>query len=129
MKEAYLANFSKAALSPLAMASNSSAAAASSHSTDEPAEVVALGFAMGTVRDNPRLAAGAFAMIALFALIVIVPPFAHIFGMVSISPYHWLISIGLSLVPTLTAEIGKLIQSGVETRRNRRRLVRHIGMD
>jgi len=82
-----------------------------------------------TVRDNPRLAAGAFAMIALFALIVIVPPFAHIFGMVSISPYHWLISIGLSLVPTLTAEIGKLIQSGVETRRNRRRLVRHIGMD
>lgn len=78
-----------------------------------------------TVKDNPRLVISAVGMIALFALLVIVPSFAEIFGMVTISIKHWLIVIGLSLVPSIVAEIGKFVQNSSEMRQHKRRLVRH----
>jgi hypothetical protein len=76
--------------------------------------------------ENPRLAISAFAMIVLFALFVIVPPFASIFKLVPISAGHWLAAIGLSIVPTITAELGKLVQNKTETRQYKHRLVRHL---
>lgn len=78
-----------------------------------------------TLKDNPRILVSAAGMIALFALLVIIPPAAEIFGMVTLSPLHWLIAIGLSLVPSITAEIGKFIQNSGETLQHHRRLVRH----
>ena len=76
--------------------------------------------------DNPKLILSAAGMIALFVLLAAIPPVSHIFGMESISAWHWLIAVGLSLIPTVTAEIGKLLQNRGEARRYRRRLVRHI---
>ncbi|MCL2747992.1 MAG: cation-translocating P-type ATPase, partial [Oscillospiraceae bacterium] len=76
-----------------------------------------------TIKDNPRLALSAVAMVALFALLVLVAPVAAVLGMVPIDGAHWLDVAGLSLVPTATAEIGKLIQNSIESLRYRRRLV------
>ncbi|MCL1809595.1 MAG: cation-translocating P-type ATPase [Clostridiales bacterium] len=82
-----------------------------------------------TAKGNPRVAASAFGMIALFALIVMIPPVAGIFGMVAISPLHWLAAIGLSIVPTITAELGKLIQNSAEASSHKRRMVHHEIME
>jgi len=76
--------------------------------------------------DNPRLVASAVAMIAFFALLVLVPPLAGIVGMVSISLKHWGIAVGLSIVPTIVAEIGKLISNYGEKLRYKNRLVHHV---
>jgi len=46
----------------------------------------------------------------LVVLFVIVPPFAHIFGMVPLSWNHWIIALGLSILPTFTAEAYKLFK-------------------
>ncbi|MCL2671835.1 MAG: cation-translocating P-type ATPase [Clostridiales bacterium] len=78
-----------------------------------------------TIRDNPQILYAALGMIALFALLVLLPPLHNIFGVTSMGLYHWLLVIGLSLIPTITAEIGKCIQNRIETRRHKRRLVRH----
>jgi len=78
-----------------------------------------------TIKDNPKLALSAAAMIVLFALLVLIPPAAWFFGMTALSLEHWLIAIGLSLVPTITAELGKLIKNGCERTSRGRRLVRH----
>ena len=77
------------------------------------------------ISDNPRLGISAAIMIIAFALFVIVPPIANVFGMVTISMSHWLIVIGLSIVPTIVAEIGKLIGNKIEQTRYKKRLVRH----
>jgi len=82
-----------------------------------------------TLRDNPKIVLSAAGMIALFALIVIIPQLAGIFGMVTLGARHWLIVAGLSLVPTITAEIGKYIQNSNEMFRYRRRIVRHTIRD
>ncbi|MCL2774539.1 MAG: cation transporting ATPase C-terminal domain-containing protein, partial [Oscillospiraceae bacterium] len=78
-----------------------------------------------TLKDNPRIVVSAVGMILLFAFIVLIPALAEIFGMVTISWQHWIVVIGLSLVPTVTAEIGKLIQNSGEIHQNIRRLVKH----
>ncbi|MCL1790320.1 MAG: cation-translocating P-type ATPase [Peptococcaceae bacterium] len=78
-----------------------------------------------TIKDTPRIVISAAAMIALFALFVLIPQCAAIFGMVTIRPVHWLIVIGLSIVPTITAEIGKALQNQGEAQRYKRRLVQH----
>jgi len=65
------------------------------------------------LKNNPMLAVGAFAMILLFASFVAVPIFNNLFGVVAISLKHWLLAIGLSLIPTIVAEIGKLFKKRV----------------
>jgi len=82
-----------------------------------------------TVRDNPGIVISAFAMILLFAVMVMIEPVAGIFGMVTIGYEHWLIVIGLSVVPTITAEIGKFVTNYCERVRYCRRIVRHISID
>ena len=60
-----------------------------------------------TLRDNPHLVISVIVMFAVFALFVITPPFAGIFGMVSIGMEHWVVVGALTIVPTVIAEIGK----------------------
>ncbi|MCL2804049.1 MAG: cation-translocating P-type ATPase [Micrococcales bacterium] len=75
--------------------------------------------------ENPRLVVSAFAMVALFALLVLVPPLGQVFGLVPLSPWHWLIAIGLCLVPSVVAELNKAFRLALETRQYRNRLVHH----
>ena len=77
------------------------------------------------IKDNPLLAVGAFSMVALFALLVLVPPLAGFFGVVALSLNHWLIVIGLVIIPTIVAEISKLIKNRNEVAEYKGRLVRH----
>ena len=77
------------------------------------------------IRDNPMLAVGAVAMVLLFAALILIPPLAGFFGTAALSPYHWLMVIGLTLVPTIVAEISKLIRNHGEKTRYKGRLVCH----
>jgi magnesium-transporting ATPase (P-type) len=61
-----------------------------------------------SMKENPQLAISAGVMILVFAALAAIPPIAPIFGLSAISAYHWLIAIGLSLIPILRAEYGKL---------------------
>ncbi len=67
-------------------------------------------------------------MIAVFSLLVAFPPIGKIFGLTAIGSYHWLLAAGLSLIPTVVAEIGKLIDNQTSIREineYRNRLIRH----
>ena len=59
-------------------------------------------------RSNIQLPISAIALLILFALLAFIPQVAPIFGLTAMSGTHWLICIGLSLIPTLRAEYGKL---------------------
>ena len=61
-----------------------------------------------TLKDNIQLPISAAIMILVFAALAAIPPVAHIFGFTSMDKYHWLIAIGLSLIPIMRAEYGKL---------------------
>ena len=82
-----------------------------------------------TLRDNPRIVISAVGMIALFAVLVLIEPIAGIFGMVTISAEHWLIVVGLSVVPTITAEIGKLVNNHGEKILHQQRIIHHVSRD
>ena len=58
--------------------------------------------------DNIQLPLSAAALLILFALLAVIPSVAPIFGLTAMSGTHWLITFGLSLIPTLRAEYGKL---------------------
>ena len=60
------------------------------------------------VKDNPQLYVSCAAMLVLFALIAAIPPVASLMGLGALGWQQWLICIGLSLVPILVAEYGKL---------------------
>ena len=60
------------------------------------------------VKDNPQLYISGGVMIVVFALIAAVPPIAGALEMGTLGWQQWLIAIGLSLVPILVAEYGKL---------------------
>lgn len=81
-----------------------------------------------TLRDNPPVVYSTVAMIAIFSFLVAVPSVGKIFNLTTIGGYHWLIAAGLSLVPTIVAEIGKLIDNQTnirEYREYRHRVIRH----
>jgi magnesium-transporting ATPase (P-type) len=61
-----------------------------------------------SLKDNPQLGLSAAVMILVFAALAAIPPVAPVFGMTAMDGYHWLIVIGLSLIPILRAEYGKL---------------------
>lgn len=64
-----------------------------------------------TLKDNPPLSISAAAMIILFAGLVAIKPLGNIFGLTNISISHWMIVIALSIVPTIVAEIGKVVDN------------------
>ena len=61
--------------------------------------------------DNPPLIISAFAMTLVFALLVIIPPVGNLFGLTEIGGRHWLVILGLTLIPTVVAEIEKLLEN------------------
>jgi calcium-translocating P-type ATPase len=56
------------------------------------------------IKNNKPLVGGAVGMLFVLGLLVLMP-FNYIFGLSAIGGIHWLIVIGLSLVPTLLREI------------------------
>lgn len=60
------------------------------------------------VKDNPQLYVSCAVMIVVFALIAAITPIAEALEMTALSWQQWLITIGLSLVPIIVAEYGKL---------------------
>ena len=59
-------------------------------------------------RDNPQLYISCAAMFAVLGLLALIPPVAGAMGLCSLSGRQWLIVAGLTVVPTLVAEYGKL---------------------
>ncbi|MCL2127788.1 MAG: cation-transporting P-type ATPase, partial [Treponema sp.] len=60
------------------------------------------------MKSNPGLPLSAGIMILVFAALAAIPPLAAVFGFTAIGGYRWLITMGLSLIPILRAEYGKL---------------------
>jgi magnesium-transporting ATPase (P-type) len=60
-----------------------------------------------SLKDNPQLPISAGIMFVILAGLVAIPPIASGLGFVAISGYHWLITLGISLLPILVAEYGK----------------------
>ena len=60
-----------------------------------------------SLRSNPSLPISALIMFVVFFGLAIIPGVNSIFGMTQISLTHWLIVIGLTIIPTLFAEYGK----------------------
>ena len=58
---------------------------------------------------NPVLFWSAMLSISLILLVALVPAFASIFSLVSLSSTHWLLAVGLSIVPLVVIEIQKAV--------------------
>jgi len=82
-------------------------------------------FKKRTFTNNPLLAISAFAMVALFVLFVIVPPFNVLFDTVPIGIEHWGMIAVLSVIPTFVAEIGKAYSRSKERREHKNRIIKH----
>lgn len=81
-----------------------------------------------TMRDNPNLVISAIGMVLLFTFMALIPPVGRIFGLTAISLNHWLIAIGLTLLPTVVAEIVKLYDNRSDIRESKAykdRVVKH----
>lgn len=78
-----------------------------------------------TLSDNRALLYSAIAMIALFALMALIPPFGAIFGILPIGVVDWLVVIVLSVIPTIVAELFKLWDNRCEIAAYRRRVMKH----
>lgn len=78
-----------------------------------------------TVRDNLPLVWSAVGMCVLLSTLVLIPAAGAIFGLVPLSPVQWACVLGLSVVPTLVAELFKLWDNRSESEHYRRRLLRH----
>lgn len=75
---------------------------------------------------NPWMAAGAGVMVLTFAILVLVPGLGESLGMATLGFVHWLIVIGLVTIPTIVAEVGKLISRRNEVKEYKNRLVKHV---
>lgn len=78
-----------------------------------------------TIRDNMPLLYSALAMILLFALMALIPPFGVIFGVTSIGAVDWLVVLGLTVIPTIVAEAFKLWDNRCKIKAYRNRIMRH----
>ena len=79
-----------------------------------------------TLRDNWPIFHSAMAMLALFGLMVLIPPFGAIFGLVPIGGLAWLIVLLLTLVPTIVAELIKMWHNRHESHVYKNRVIAHI---
>ena len=78
-----------------------------------------------SLKHNMPLLYSVIAMLVVFAAMVLLPPLRYIFGLSEISGMHWLMIIGLSVIPSIFAEIVKVIDNRYEDAQYRRRLVHH----
>lgn len=81
------------------------------------------------IKANMPMLYSSIAMIAVLSLIVLIPPFGKLFGIVPIGLSHWLISIVLSILPITIAEIGKYLDNYEINQKYKRRLIKHREID
>ena len=67
-----------------------------------------------TLLDNPPLVISMICMILALVVIVIVPSIRTALGLTIIETNHWFVAIGLSILPTIVAEIKKFIDNNSE---------------
>ena len=67
-----------------------------------------------TFLDNPSLVISMACMLLALVTIVIVPSIRTALGLTKIELHHWLVALGLSIVPTIVAEIRKFIDNHSE---------------
>ncbi|MCL2070553.1 MAG: cation-translocating P-type ATPase [Treponema sp.] len=60
-----------------------------------------------SIKDNPQLLISALVMVLGLWGLTIIPPIASSLGFVPMATHHWLISLGLTILPTIVAEYGK----------------------
>jgi len=60
-----------------------------------------------SLKDNPQLIISAICMLFMLTGLAAIPPVASVLKFVAMDAYHWLIAIGLSLLPLMVAEYGK----------------------
>jgi magnesium-transporting ATPase (P-type) len=60
-----------------------------------------------SLKDNSQLPISAVAMFIVIAALVAIPSVAGVLGFAAMSGYHWLIAIGVSMLPIFVAEYGK----------------------
>ncbi|MCL2842347.1 MAG: cation-translocating P-type ATPase [Oscillospiraceae bacterium] len=120
---------------------NISSFIAPSHQVGQTAAFVTLGFVAishiftartrksmfkKSFRKNFPLTLAALSMYAAFVLFAILPPFQFLFELVPMGIEHWLMIVGLAIVPTIVAELGKLHARIAEKKAYRKRLVKHF---
>ena len=81
------------------------------------------------IKSNMQMLYSAIAMILVLGIVVFVPFIGAIFGVVTISLKHFAIAIGLSILPTIVAEIGKISDNHGFRSKYRRRLIKRIEID
>ena len=67
-----------------------------------------------TILDNPSLVISMICMLLALVVIVIVPSIRSGLGLTAIEAHHWFVAIGLSIMPTIVAEIKKFIDNRSE---------------
>jgi len=60
-----------------------------------------------SLADNPQLPVSALCMLFMLAGMAAIPPVANALGFVAMDGIHWLICIGISILPLMVAEYGK----------------------
>jgi len=60
-----------------------------------------------TLADNPQLLLSAVCMVLMLAGMAAIPPIRNALGFVAMDIWHWLIAVGISLLPLIVAEYGK----------------------
>ena len=81
------------------------------------------------IKSNMQMVYSAIAMILILGIVVFVPFIGAIFGVVTISLKHFVIAIGLSILPTIVAEIGKISDNHGLRSKYRRRLIKRREID
>lgn len=81
------------------------------------------------IKSNMQILYSAIAMILILGIVVFVPFIGAIFGVVTISLKHFVIAIGLSILPTIVAEIGKISDNHGLRSKYRRRLIKRREID
>ncbi len=81
------------------------------------------------IKSNMQMLYSAIAMILVLGIVVFVPFIGAIFGVVTISLKHFAIAIGLSILPTIVAEIGKISDNHGFRSKYRRRLIKRREID
>ncbi len=77
------------------------------------------------IRDNIPLVYSVIAMLAVFSIMVLVPPIGAVFGLVPITLQEWLVVLVLTIIPSIVAEISKFWENRCELRSYRSRVVHH----
>lgn len=66
-----------------------------------------------TLRNNWSLVISSVAMTAVIVLLAVIPSIGKFLGLTGVGIYHWFVIIGLTIIPTIVAEIGKYIDNNL----------------